>query len=177
MAAGGPGSRWRARILRTTSAEWTPWGIVWAQAAATAGGPSVCTGVGIPTSCRLPSPAPGSFGRSASNTSQIVCSVSSGWRCTLAGDAFIEQPGVQLVQGLEPQTRREEPLTHEPDLVLDLPLLPARCRRARDRIDEVVTAHLQEAAIVQALLADEDRRHRGLHVVVDATAASALEPP
>jgi ParB-like chromosome segregation protein Spo0J len=24
IVAGGPGSRWRARMLRTTSAEWTP---------------------------------------------------------------------------------------------------------------------------------------------------------
>jgi hypothetical protein len=64
-------------------------------------------------------------------------------------DAFIEQPGVQFDEILEPQTRRKEPLTDEPDLVLDLPLLPARCRRAGDRIDEVVAAHLQEAAIVQ----------------------------
>src|ERR1700687_4007188 len=37
MVAGGPGSRWRARILRTTSAEWTPWAIASAQAASTAG--------------------------------------------------------------------------------------------------------------------------------------------
>ena len=91
------------------------------------------------------------------------------------GNAFIEQPGVQFVKILEPQTRREEPLTDEPDLVLDLPLLPARCRRAGDRIDEVVAAHLQEAAIVEATLADEDRLHRRLHVVVDAAPASALE--
>ena len=91
------------------------------------------------------------------------------------GNAFIEQPGVQFVEILEPQTRREEPLTDEPDLVLDLPLLPARCRRAGDRIDEVVAAHLQEAAIVEAILADEDRLHRRLHVVVDAAPAGALE--
>ena len=51
----------------------------------------------------------------------------------------------------------------------------ARCRRAGDRIDEVVAAHLQEAAIVEASLADEDRLHRRLHVVVDAAPASALE--
>ena len=38
-----------------------------------------------------------------------------------------------------------------------------------------MAAHLQEAAIVEALLADEDRLHRGLHVVVDAAPAGALE--
>jgi hypothetical protein len=31
--AGGAGSRWRARMLRTTSAEWTPWESASAQAA------------------------------------------------------------------------------------------------------------------------------------------------
>ena len=91
------------------------------------------------------------------------------------GDAFVEQPGVQLVEGFEPQPRREEALADKPDLVLDLALLPARCRRAGDRIDEVVAAHLQEAAIVETPFADEDRLHRGLHVVVDAASAGALE--
>jgi hypothetical protein len=51
------------------------------------------------------------------------------------GDAFIEQPGAHLVVALEPQPGREEALTDEPDLVLDLvldlTLLPAQCRRAR----------------------------------------------
>ena len=68
------------------------------------------------------------------------------------GDAFIEQPGVQLVVVLEPQPRREEALTDKPNLVLDLSLLPARRRRAGDRIDEVMAAHLQESAIVETLL-------------------------
>src|ERR1700758_1985265 len=38
-----------------------------------------------------------------------------------------------------------------------------------------MTAHLEEAAIVEAVLADEDRLHRCLHVVVDAASAGALE--
>src|SRR5881397_564251 len=80
------------------------------------------------------------------------------------GDAFIKQPGVHLVVGFEPQARREEPLADEPNLVLDLPLLPARSRRAGHRFNEVVAAHLQKAAIVEAILANEDRLHRGLHV-------------
>src|SRR6516164_1787600 len=91
------------------------------------------------------------------------------------GNASVEQPGVHLVIALEPQSRREEALAHEPNLVLDLPLLPARCRRAGDRFDEVMTAHLQEAAIVEAVLADEDRVYRGLHVVVDAASTGPLE--
>ena len=117
-----------------------------------------------------------SFGRSSSKTSQIVRSGRSGWACAFAqARAFVEQPGVQLVVALEPQPRREEAFAHEADLVLDLALLPARRRRAGDRIDEMVRAHLQEAAIVLAVLADEDRLHRRLHVVVDAARAGALE--
>ena len=38
-----------------------------------------------------------------------------------------------------------------------------------------MAAHLQEAAIVEATFADEDRLYRGLHVVVDAALAGALE--
>jgi hypothetical protein len=49
---------------------------------------------------------------------------------------------------------RDEALADEPDLVLDLSLLPARRRRAGDRIDEIVAAHLQETAIVATLFAD-----------------------
>jgi hypothetical protein len=52
--------------------------------------------------------------------------------------ALVEKPGAQLVVALEPQPRREEALTHEPDLVLDLALLPARRRRAGDRFDQVM---------------------------------------
>jgi hypothetical protein len=37
----------------------------------------------------------------------------------------------------------------------------------------VMAAHLQEAAVVEALLADEDRLHRRLHVVVDAAPEAA----
>src|SRR5215470_19366534 len=69
------------------------------------------------------------------------------------GDTFIEQPGVHLLVGLEPQPWREEALADEPNLVLDLTLLPARRWRAGDRIDEVMTAHLQEAAIIEPVLA------------------------
>jgi hypothetical protein len=40
----------------------------------------------------------------------------------------------------------------DPDLVLDLTLLPARRRHAGHRFNEVVAAHLQEAAIVRRCL-------------------------
>ena len=91
------------------------------------------------------------------------------------GDAFVHEPGVQLVVALEPQPRREEAPTHEPDLVLDLTLLPARRRRASDRLDKMVRAHLQEAAIVLTILTDEDRLHRGLHVVINSATTGAFE--
>ena len=91
------------------------------------------------------------------------------------GDAFIQQPGVQLVERLEPQARREEALAHETNLILDLPLLPARRRRAGHGLNQMVRAHLQEAAIILPILADEDRLYRRLHIVVDATRAGALE--
>ena len=91
------------------------------------------------------------------------------------GDAFVEQPSVQFVKIFEPQSRREEPLAHEPNLVLDLALLPTRSRSAGDRVYQVMAAHLQETAIVDAVLADEDCLHRRLHVVVDAALAGAPE--
>ena len=46
------------------------------------------------------------------------------------GDALIDEPGIHLVVGLEPQPWREEALANEPHLVLDLTLLPAGRRRA-----------------------------------------------
>src|SRR5271166_6099041 len=87
------------------------------------------------------------------------------------GDAFVHEPGVQLVIALDAQARREEALAHEADLVLDLTFLPARRWRAGDGLDKMVRAHLEEAAIVLPVLADEDRLHRRLHVVVDAARA------
>ena len=45
--------------------------------------------------------------------------------CLGVGDTLIRQPGVHLVVALEPQSRREEALANESDLVLDLTLLPA----------------------------------------------------
>ncbi len=87
----------------------------------------------------------------------------------------ILEPGVELGVALEPRPRHEEPPADHADLVLDLAFLPSRGRRAGDRIDEVVPAHLLEAAIVGTIPADEDRVHRGLHVVVDAARTGAAE--
>ena len=37
------------------------------------------------------------------------------------GHAFVDQPGVQLIQALDPKPRGKEALPHQPNLVLDLP--------------------------------------------------------
>src|SRR3954447_6710643 len=91
------------------------------------------------------------------------------------GDAAVEQPGVQLLIARYPQPRREEPLAYQPDLVLDLPLLPARRRGAGGRLDQVVAAHPHKAAIELALLAQKHTLDRRLHVVVDAARAGPFE--
>jgi hypothetical protein len=41
----------------------------------------------------------------------------------------------------------------------------------------MMRAHLQEAAIVLAILADEDRLHRRFHVVIDSARTGPLEEP
>ena len=64
---------------------------------------------------------------------------------------------------------------HQPDLVLDLTLLPAGRRRAGGRLDQIVGAHLQEAAVIDPALADEDALDRRLHVVVEPAPACAPE--
>src|SRR5208282_6184653 len=58
------------------------------------------------------------------------------------GDAFVHQPGVQLVIALDTQARREEALAHEADLVLDLTLLmsPTLACRRRARQDGASTS-------------------------------------
>src|SRR4051812_18633705 len=95
--------------------------------------------------------------------------------CLGVGGAFVQQPPVHLFAGFETHPWREGGSPNQPNLVLDLALLPARSWRAGDRVDEVMATHLHEAAVVETTLADEDRLHCGLHVVVDAAHASALE--
>ena len=93
------------------------------------------------------------------------------------GDALVQQPGVELVVAPEAQPGGEQPPADRADLVLDLPLLPPCPRRARHGLDQVVAAHLLEAPVEQAILADKDGLHRRLHVVVDAPSAGAAEEP
>src|SRR5207247_11161718 len=122
--------------------------------------------------------------RSCWNTSQIVRSLNSGCLVRLApgsgfarprtgsGDALILQPGIQFGQALHPRLGAEQLVAQIADLVLDLTLLPACRRCAGHRLDQMVRAHLQKAAVILTCLADEDRLHRRLHVVVDATPAN-----
>ena len=91
------------------------------------------------------------------------------------GNALVEQPAVQFIQALHTKSGREEALADKADLVLNLAFLPARRGRARCLLDKIMAAHLQEATVIGAILADEDRLHRRLHVVVDAAGACALE--
>ena len=86
-------------------------------------------------------------------------------------DALVFQPCVQLGQALYPGLGPKHLVAQIADLVFDLAFLPARGGRARHRFDQMVRAHLQEATVVAARLAHEDRFHRRLHVVVDAAPA------
>src|SRR5258706_8297253 len=92
------------------------------------------------------------------------------------GDAFVQQPGIQLVEGFEPQPRCEEAFADKPDLVLDLTLLPARRWRAGDRVDEVMAAHLHEAAGVETTPAHEDCFPFRLSVFLESPSPGAPVP-
>ena len=85
------------------------------------------------------------------------------------------QMRVELGQIRAFDLRCEQPLPDVPHLVLDLTLLPARCRRTCRRLDQVVVAHRQEAAVVAPLATDEDRVDRRLQVVVDPAARHAAK--
>ena len=87
----------------------------------------------------------------------------------------VEQPVIQLIEALYSHSWREEALAYQADLVLDLPLLPARRWRTGRRLHQIMAAHLQKAPVELALLAKEHRLHRRLHIVVDAARAGALE--
>jgi hypothetical protein len=54
--------------------------------------------------------------------------------------------------GLEPHPWREDALTNQPDPVLDLTFLATRSRGESDRFNQVMAAHMQEAAIMGAIL-------------------------
>ena len=82
--------------------------------------------------------------------------------------ALLQQPAVHVDKARELQPRLEEPASHDADLILDLALLPPRCRSAGRRLDQVVAAHLGESSVEPSLTADQQRVHSRTHVVVDA---------
>ena len=87
------------------------------------------------------------------------------------GDAAIFEPSVQLRVGFELRPRHEEPPSDHAHLVLNLSLLPPGSRRANDRFNDIMPAHLLETTVAGAILADEDRVCHRLHIVVDAACA------
>ena len=75
-----------------------------------------------------------------------------------------------------PRPRHEQPPARRPHLVLHLSPSPTpQPRRARHRLDQLMRAHRHEPLVVLALLDDEHRVHRRLHVVVDAAMAHPAE--
>ena len=124
--------------------------------------------------------APGSAARPRTPP-RSSCRAISGCGCVFAqATQRSSSQAFSSVIALHPQPRREQALPHRADLVLDLALLPARGRRAGDRLDEIVAAHLLEAAIVGALLARRRSRpprssccHRCLFVQAPRKKANA----
>ena len=58
-----------------------------------------------------------------------------------------EKPIVQLREALYPHLRREEALAYQANLVLDLSLLPTRCRVPGRGLDQIMAAHLPETPV------------------------------
>ncbi len=77
------------------------------------------------------------------------------------------KPTVQFLNAGKLQPWLEKATAYRLNLVLDLTLLPACRWRTGGRLDHVVIGHDQEPAVEDALLADEHRRHRSLHIIVD----------
>src|SRR5665647_2631753 len=64
------------------------------------------------------------------------------------GDALIFQPRIQFDETLYPRLGPEHLVAQIADLILDLTLFPPRGGRAGHRLDQMVRAHLQKAAII-----------------------------
>ncbi|SJM32661.1 TnpA8 (fragment) [Mesorhizobium delmotii] len=63
------------------------------------------------------------------------------------------------------------------DILLDLPLLPARGRIAELGLEEIVAGHSLEAGIDLTILATADPIDRRAHVVIDPAPGNASQNP
>ena len=91
------------------------------------------------------------------------------------GDAFVQQPAVEILKALEGRAWCKEALPDNADLVLDLTFFPASGRCARCWFNQVMAHHLLKAPVELALLANEHGVHCRLHVVVDTPSGGAPE--
>ena len=87
------------------------------------------------------------------------------------GETLGEEKLVQLREILEAAPQGEEAGTHQPHLVLHLPLLPPRRGGAGHRLKQVVRRQRQESGVEGPLLPQQHLRHHRLHIVVDAPPA------
>jgi len=90
-------------------------------------------------------------------------------------DAAPFEPGVQGRQIGKVRHWLPEPVARVLDVLLDLPLLPARRRITELRLEDIVAGHGEEAEVDLPLLAPADAIDRCLHVVVDAPPGHAAE--
>ncbi len=87
------------------------------------------------------------------------------------GDALLSEPIVQLLKRLHLRLWAEQHVAHRADLVLGLALLPARGRRAGDRIHQMMRAKPEETPVISAGAAEGDDLHRRAHIVVNPAPA------
>ena len=62
------------------------------------------------------------------------------------------QPNVQRLEAGEARQRREQPFADVADLVLNLPLLPTRCRRTGYWLEQIMISQHHEAPVELPLL-------------------------
>jgi hypothetical protein len=92
-------------------------------------------------------------------------------------DAARLKPVVQRCQIGEGGLRDPEPVTSVLDILLDLPLLPARGWIAELGIEQIVAGHGREACIDLPRLAGAHAVHGVLHIVVNAAPRHAAQHP
>ena len=94
--------------------------------------------------------------------------------CLGISNAAIFKPCIEFGIGLVLRARHKVPAADHADLVLNLTLLPARRRGAGNRFHQIVTAHLLEPPVIGPILANKDRIHRRLHVVINTARTNGI---